>query len=73
MEDIANKFKGVKETYAIHAGREIRVVVKPEETSDEDTRTMAYKIAREIEATQSYPGVIKVNVIREFRATEEAK
>lgn len=73
LEDIANQHKGVKESYAIHAGREIRVIVKPEETSDEDTKTMAYKIAREIEKTQSYPGVIKVNVIREYRVTEEAK
>lgn len=73
LEDIANKFKGVKESFAIHAGREIRVLVKPEETTDEDASTMAFKIAKEIEETQSYPGVIKVNVIREFRASEEAK
>lgn len=73
LEDIANKHKGVKESFAIHAGREIRVIVKPDETNDEDTKTMAYKIAREIEETQNYPGVIKVNVIREYRALEEAK
>lgn len=73
LEDIAYKHKGVKEAFAIHAGREIRVLVKPEETSDEDANVMAHKIAREIEETQSYPGVIKVNVIREYRALEEAK
>lgn len=73
LEDIAHKHKGVKEAFAIHAGREIRVLVKPEETTDEDAKVMAYKIAREIEETQNYPGVIKVNVVREYRATEEAK
>lgn len=73
LEDIAKKHNGVKEAYAIHAGREIRVIVKPEEVNDEDTKVMAYKVAKEIEETQNYPGVIKVNVIRELRATEEAK
>jgi len=73
LEDIARQHKGVKEAYAIHAGREVRVIVKPEETSDEDAKVMAYKIAREIESSQNYPGVIKVNVIREYRANEEAK
>jgi len=73
LEDIARKHGGVKEAYAIHAGREVRVIVKPEDVTDEDTRVMAYKIAKEIEETQNYPGVIKVNVIRELRATEEAK
>lgn len=73
LEDIAKKHGGVKEAYAIHAGREVRVIVKPEDVTDEDTRVMAYKIAKEIEETQNYPGVIKVNVIRELRATEEAK
>ncbi len=73
LEDIARKHTGVKEAYAIHAGREVRVIVKPEEVTDEDTKVMAYKIAKEIEETQNYPGVIKVNVIRELRATEEAK
>jgi ribonucrease Y len=73
LEDIATKHKGVKEAYAINAGRQVRVIVKPEETSDEDAKVMAFKIAKEIEETQSYPGVIKVNVIREYRASEEAK
>lgn len=73
LEEIATKHKGVKEAFAIHAGREVRVILKPEESSDEDAKTIAYKVAKEIEETQSYPGVIKVNVIREFRANDEAK
>lgn len=73
LEDIAYKHSGVKEAFAIHAGREIRVLVKPDDTTDEDAKVMAHQIAREIEETQNYPGVIKVNVIREYRVTEEAK
>jgi len=73
LEDIAKKHPGVKEAFAIHAGREVRVIVKPEDVNDEDTKVMAFNIAKEIEETQSYPGVIKVNVIRELRATVEAK
>jgi ribonuclease Y len=73
LEDIANKFKGVKEAYAIHAGREIRVILKPEDTSDEDARVLARKISKEIEKTQQYPGTVKVTVIRELRHEEEAK
>lgn len=73
LEDIAHKHTGVKEAFAIHAGREVRVIVKPEDVTDEDTNVMAFKIAKEIEETQSYPGVVKVTVIREHRAIEEAK
>jgi len=73
LEDIAKKHGGVKEVFAIKAGKEVRVIVKPEEISDENTKVMAFEIAKEIEETQNYPGVIKVNVIREFRAMEEAK
>jgi len=73
LEDISNKQKGVKESFAIHAGREIRVIVKPEETTDEDASIIAYNVAKEIENTQSYPGVIKVSVIREVRVTKEAR
>lgn len=73
LEDIALKYPGVDTAYAIKAGREVRVIVRPMETSDEDVKTLAYRIARQIEETQGYPGVIKVNVIREFRASEEAK
>ncbi|BCX13712.1 MAG: ribonuclease Y [Candidatus Dojkabacteria bacterium] len=73
LEDIALKHKGVAEAFAIHAGREVRVIVKPEELNDKDTELLAYEIAKEIEETQSYPGVVKVNVIRELRVTTEAK
>lgn len=73
LEDIAMKHKGVKEAFAINAGRQVRVIVKPEETTDEDVKTMAFKIAREIEEQRNYPGVIKVTVIRELRAQGEAK
>jgi ribonuclease Y len=73
LEDIATKLPGVKEAYAIRAGREVRVIVKPEDVDDDATKVMAYEIAKDIENTQSYPGIIKVNVIREIRAVEEAK
>jgi ribonuclease Y len=73
LEDIAVKYPGVDTAFAIKAGREVRVIVRPMETSDEDVKVLAYKIAREIEETQGYPGVIKVNVIREYRVSEEAK
>lgn len=73
LEDIAKEYSGVKEAFAIRAGREVRVIVKPEDVDDDGTKVMAHKIAKNIEETQSYPGVIKVNVIREIRATEEAR
>ncbi len=73
LEEIANEHKGVEKTYAIQAGREIRVIVNPEEIDD----TRAYKIAKEvknkIEETMQYPGNIKVNVIREVRAVKIAR
>ncbi len=73
LEDIANQYEAVKEAYAIHAGREVRVIIKPKEASDEDTTVLAHKIAKEIEETQNYPGTVKVVAIREFRAKSEAK
>lgn len=73
LEDIATKFKGVKEAYAIHAGREVRVILKPEETSDDDAVIIASKIRKEIEKTQPHYGIVKITVIREFRKEEEAK
>lgn len=72
LEDIANKHKEVKETYAIHAGREIRVILKPEESSDKDAEVLARDISKEIEKTQQYPGTVKVTVIREFRVQGNA-
>jgi ribonuclease Y len=73
LEDIAKKHKEVKEAYAIYAGREIRVILKPMESTDNDATVIAHKISEEIEKTQQYPGTVKVNVIREFRAEEDAK
>ncbi len=73
LEAIANAFNGVDKTYAIQAGREIRVMVKPEQLSDEESQVLAHDIAKEIEAKLEYPGHIKVNVIRESRFTDTAK
>ena len=73
LEEIGNSFEGVEKTFAMQAGREVRVMVKPEEVDD----TQSYKIAREmkekIEKDMQYPGTIKITVIRETRAQEEAK
>lgn len=73
LENLASGFKGVDKCYAIQAGREIRVIVKPEEISDEDAMFLAKDIAKKIEETMQYPGQIKVNVIRESRSVEYAK
>ena len=73
LEDIANSYKGVDKTFAIQAGREIRVMVVPEQVSDSDMVILARDISKQIEAELEYPGQIKVNVIRESRATSYAK
>ncbi len=73
LENIANEFKGVEKSYAIQAGREIRIMVKPEEINDETMVFLARDIARKIENELQYPGQIKVNVIRETRAIDIAK
>lgn len=73
LESLANTFPGVEKSYAIQAGREVRIIVKPEEIDDLNALRMAKDIAKKIEADLQYPGVIKVNVIREVRATEYAK
>lgn len=73
LEDIANGFKGVDKTFAIQAGREIRVMVVPEQVSDSDMILLARDISKQIESELEYPGQIKVNVIRESRATDYAK
>lgn len=73
LESIATNFKGVDKCYAIQAGREIRVIVKPEQVDDAQTLFLAKDIAKKIENELEYPGQIKVNVIREFRAQEYAK
>ena len=73
LEDIANEFKGVDKSFAIQAGREIRVMVVPEHVSDADMVLLARDISKQIEAELEYPGQIKVNVIRESRAVDYAK
>ncbi len=73
LEEITNQFKGVDKSFAIQAGREIRVMVVPEQVSDDDMVLMARDIAKQIEFELEYPGQIKVNVIRESRVTDYAK
>ncbi len=73
LENIATSFQGIDKAYAISAGREIRVIVEPKQIDDLSALKLARDIANKIEATMSYPGIIKVNVIRETRAVEYAK
>ncbi|MGI6425980.1 MAG: ribonuclease Y [Tepidanaerobacteraceae bacterium] len=73
LEEIANSFNGVEKSFAIQAGREIRIMVKPEDVDDLGVLEIARSIAKKVEEELEYPGQIKVNVIRETRATEYAK
>jgi len=73
LENIANSFKGIEKSYAISAGREVRVIVRPENIDDLSAIKLARDIANKIESTMQYPGTIKINVIRETRAIEYAK
>ena len=73
LESLANSFAGVEQSFAIQAGREIRVIVKPEQVNDAQTEFLAKDIARKLENELEYPGQIKVNVIREVRKVEYAK
>ena len=73
LEEISNSFEGVEKSFAIQAGREIRIMVKPEVTTDDSIVLIAKDIVKKIEEEMEYPGQIKVNVIREIRATEYAK
>ncbi len=73
LEEIANSFEGVEKSYAIQAGREIRIMVKPESVRDDDMILKAREICKKIEDELDYPGQIKVNIIRETRATDFAK
>ena len=73
LEDITNSFKGVDKSFAIQAGREVRVMVVPEQISDEDMILLARDLSKKIENELEYPGQIKVNVIRESRVTDYAK
>ena len=73
LEEITNSYAGVEKSYAVQAGREVRVMVIPEKITDADMVILARDIARQIESEMQYPGQIKVNVIRESRATEYAR
>lgn len=73
LEEIANSFEGVDTSYAIQAGREVRIIVKPDRVNDSDTVVLAKEIARRIESELEYPGQIKVSVIRETRTVDFAK
>src|SRR3972149_3121336 len=68
LEDLANSYKGVVQSYALQAGREVRIIVKPEDIDDLEAARMARDIAKQIEETMQYPGQIKVTVLRETRA-----
>lgn len=73
LEEIANAYEGIEKSFAIQAGREIRILVKPESYNDDETVLLAREITKKIESELEYPGQIKVNVIRETRAIEYAK
>ncbi len=73
LEEVANSFQGVSESYALQAGREVRIIVKPEEIDDLASLQLARDIARKIEETMQYPGQIKVTIIRETRSVDYAK
>ena len=73
LEDLANSYKGVSQSYALQAGREVRIIVRPEDIDDLEATRMARDIAKQIEETMQYPGQIKVTVLRETRATDYAK
>ena len=73
LEEIAKSFKGVESSYAIQAGREIRIIINPDVVNDDEATVMARDMAKKIEETMQYPGQIRVTILRETRATEYAK
>ena len=73
LEEIANSFEGVEKCFAVQAGREIRIMVRPEVISDDKMAIVAREIVNKIESEMEYPGQIKVNIIRESRAVDYAK
>ncbi|MCD6598239.1 MAG: ribonuclease Y, partial [Bacteroidales bacterium] len=73
LESLALSYPGVMKTYAIQAGRELRVIVGSEQVSDDDAQTLSYDIAKKIQDEMTYPGQVKITVIRETRAVNYAK
>ena len=73
LEDVANSFEGVDQSFAIQAGREVRVLVQPERVDDLAATRLARDVSKKIEETLQYPGQIKVTVVRETRATSVAR
>ncbi|MBQ7566097.1 MAG: HDIG domain-containing protein, partial [Oscillospiraceae bacterium] len=73
LEELTSSFKGVEKAYAIQAGREVRVMVKPEDVSEDNMVLLARDIAKKIESELEYPGQIKINLIRETKAVDYAK
>lgn len=73
MEEIANSFEGVQNSFALQAGREIRIMVNPGQIKDDKVTILAHKVREKIENNLDYPGNIKVTVIRELRAVDYAK
>lgn len=73
LEEIANSFDGIEKSFAVQAGREVRIMVKPDKVSDDEMTVMAHDIAKRIEEEMQYPGQIKVNVIKEVRKSHIAK
>ena len=73
LEELTSSYPGVDKSYAIQAGREVRIMVKPEEVTEDNMILLARELAKKIESELEYPGQIKVNVIRETKAVEYAK
>ena len=73
LEELTGSFPGVEKSYAIQAGREVRIMVKPEEVTEDNMILLAHDLAKKIEAELEYPGQIKINVIRETKAVDYAK
>ena len=73
LERISNSFKGVEKSFAVQAGRELRIIVEPKAITDDEAAMLAQEVARKIESEMTYPGQIKVTVIRETRTSEYAR
>jgi len=73
LENLVDEFPGVEKSYAIQAGREVRVVVQPDKVSDAEAAQMSRDLARKVETEMTYPGQIRITVVRETRAVEVAK